>query len=298
MTVLRSSPFNLDWGTSVYMKVFASNSYGDSEISLAGNGAVITTTPDAPINLVENTSQRTKSTLGLTWSEGAFNGGATIIDYRVSMAIQGGSFSELASGLTSAEYLATGLTFGTTYEFKVESRNSYGYSAYSSTTSLLCAYIPDPPLTVTTTNTNDQVTVSWDDPIANGYVVHAYRFYVLQSDGVTYTEETTDCDGTDSDVVSNRQCTIALLTLTSSPYSLALGDSVSVKIVSINIYGESTESSAGNGAVIQLVPDSPVNLVNDATTTTDTVIKFTWDEGSSNGGTSVIDYDIYYDQGS
>jgi len=46
------------------------------------------------------------------------------------------------------------------------------------------------------------------------------------------------------------------------------------------------------------VPDSPVNLANDAATTTDTVIKFTWDDGASNGGTSVLDYDIYYDQGS
>jgi len=156
----------------------------------------------------------------------------------------------LASDLTSAEYLASSLTFGTTYEFKVESRNSYGYSAYSSTTSLLCAYIPDPPATVTTTNTNDQVTVSWSDPVANGQAVHAYRFYVLQSDGVTYTEETTDCDGTNASVVSSRQCTIALLTLRSSPYSLTLGDSVSAKVVSVNTYGESTASSAGNGAVI------------------------------------------------
>jgi hypothetical protein len=115
---------------------------------------------------------------------------------------------------------------------------------------------------------------------------------------VTYTEETTDCDGTNASVVSNRQCTIALLTLRSSPYSLTLGDSVSAKVVSVNTYGESTASSAGNGAVIQLVPDSPINLANDATTTTDTVIKFTWDDGTSNGGTSVLDYDIYYDQGS
>ena len=27
------------------------------------------------------------------------------------------------------------------------------------------------------------------------------------------------------------------------------------------------------------------------------MIKLTWDDGSSNGGTSVVDYDVYYDQG-
>jgi len=156
----------------------------------------------------------------------------------------------LASDLTSAEYLATSLTFGTTYEFKVESRNSYGYSAYSSTTSLLCAYIPDPTLSITTTNTNNLVSISWTDPVANGLAISSYRFYVLQHDGVTYTEETTDCDGTNSDVVNNRACTIQLLTLTSAPYSLELGESVSVKIISVNTYGESALSGAGNGAVI------------------------------------------------
>jgi hypothetical protein len=102
VTIFRTSPYDLAWGSSIYAKVIATNLYGDSTESTEGNGAIITTTPDAPINLVENTAQRTKSTLGLTWSEGAFNGGATIIDYRISMAESGGSFSVLATGLTSA----------------------------------------------------------------------------------------------------------------------------------------------------------------------------------------------------
>jgi hypothetical protein len=56
-------------------------------------------------------------------------------------------------------------------------------------------------------------------------------------------------------------------------------------------------SSAGNGAVIWLVPDAPYNLANDPLTTTDMVIRFTWTQGESNGGTPVIDYTVYYDQG-
>jgi len=35
-------------------------------------------------------------------------------------------------------------------------------------------------------------------------------------------------------------------------------------------------SEAGNGAVIQLVPDAPVALTNDPLTTIDTLIRFTW----------------------
>jgi len=31
--------------------------------------------------------------------------------------------------------------------------------------------------------------------------------------------------------------------------------------------------------------------------TIDTLIRFTWSEGASNGGSSVLDYNVYYDQG-
>jgi hypothetical protein len=38
------------------------------------------------------------------------------------MAEQGGSFSDLATVIETV-YLATGLTYGTVYEFKIESRS-------------------------------------------------------------------------------------------------------------------------------------------------------------------------------
>ena len=53
-------------------------------------------------------------------------------------------------------------------------------------------------------------------------------------------------------------------------------ESVYAEIISINFYGSSVYSSAGNGAVIQLVPDAPIDLINDPTITTNTVIRFTW----------------------
>ena len=45
------------------------------------------------------------------------------------------------------------------------------------------------------------------------------------------------------------------------------------------------------------MPDAPTDLRNDPLTTSDTVIRFTWSAGISNGGTSVLDHTIYYDQG-
>ena len=110
----------------------------------------------------------------------------------------------LASGVTDTAYLATGLTFGVTYEFKIESRNSYGYSGYSETITLLCAFKPDPTLTLSTANTNELVTVTWDEPIANGSPITAYKILVEEKGTGVFTQESVDCDGTSAGVVTNR----------------------------------------------------------------------------------------------
>ena len=90
ITSLVAEPFLLERGDSVFAVVVATNPIGgDSVQSEAGNGATIISAPDAPLNLAEDSALRTISTLGLTWSDGASDGGAPILDYRVSMAIQG-----------------------------------------------------------------------------------------------------------------------------------------------------------------------------------------------------------------
>jgi hypothetical protein len=61
-------------------------------------------------------------------------------------------------------------------------------------------------------------------------------------------------------------------------------------------------SQPGNNAVIQLVPEPPINLLNDPfdlndpTTTSDIQIHFTWEDGLNNGGTPVLDYAVYSDE--
>jgi hypothetical protein len=57
------------------------------------------------------------------------NGGAPVIDYRVSYDQSTGVYVVLASGLISKSYTTNvTLTPGASYNFKVESRNSVGYS--------------------------------------------------------------------------------------------------------------------------------------------------------------------------
>lgn len=93
----------------------------------------------------------------------------------------------LASGRTQTSYQASDLTFGVTYQFRIESRNSYGFSVLSDTLTLLCAFKPDPPTFVSTVNSNDLVRVSWFEPIANGSPITAYKILVEEKDTGIYT---------------------------------------------------------------------------------------------------------------
>lgn len=96
---LRSEPFNLPWGAHVYAKLIAYNAYGDSALSPEGNGAVILTTPEAPINLVEDYEDRTATTLGFSWENGASDGGSTVLDYTISVSENEGAYTVLASNV-------------------------------------------------------------------------------------------------------------------------------------------------------------------------------------------------------
>ena len=111
---LRAQPFSLEWGADVYAKVTAINIYGVSTESDAGNGATIITNPDAPTTLAEDYSQRTATSLTITWVEGPKDGGSDVLDYTISSA--SGTvcpvFSVLQSNLLVTEYKATGLTSG------------------------------------------------------------------------------------------------------------------------------------------------------------------------------------------
>ena len=80
----------------MHAKVIAVNRLGESEASLPGSGAILITNPNAPHSLAEDFTQRTKSTIGFVWSTPTNTGGADIIDYKISAAIDSGDFSIIA----------------------------------------------------------------------------------------------------------------------------------------------------------------------------------------------------------
>jgi len=193
-------PFNLAWGASVYAKVVATNGYGDSMMSNAGNGAVIITNPDAPVDLVETVEARTPDSITFSWTNGAANGGSLITSYRVSYDNAVGVFQELEDNIPTTSYTATGLSFGSIYKFKVEAMNGFGYSEYSDEVSILCAAVPVAPVQPTTTVIADSVVFDWDEPVANGTPLTGYKVYIRKSD-LSYIIDTTVCNGGNVNVI-------------------------------------------------------------------------------------------------
>lgn len=71
------------------------------------------------------------------------NGGSPVIDYRVSYKLNTASdWTMLADDVTGTTYTASGLTSDLIYDFKVEARNSVGYSDVSDTVSIRSAAVP------------------------------------------------------------------------------------------------------------------------------------------------------------
>lgn len=219
IATLRAAPYDLPWGSSIQVKLTATNAYGDSQQSTVGNGAVILTNPDAPVNLANNAAVTTSTQIGLTWDEGEANGGAPVTDYRVSYDQASGLYVTLASGVTVTSYIATGLEAGRNYKFKVEAHNEFGYSEYSSKVGVLAAEEPAQPAAPTTLIQGGNVKITWAEPNTMGSPIIAYRIMVRHSDGISFTEDTTNCDGSTPALVSAKTCTVPISVVKAAPYS-------------------------------------------------------------------------------
>lgn len=176
----------------------------------------------------------------------------------------------------------------------VEARNTVGYSAISAELSILAAQVPDQPSAPTTAVNGYNVDITWSAPFDGSTQITAYTITIRQLDGTTFTQELTNCDGTSQAIVNARKCSVLISDLLGAPYNLPWGSSVYAKVAAINIKGASVFSIEGNGAVILTIPDSPLNLQNNAAVTSATQIGVTWTEGLEDGGSAVLYYKVSY----
>lgn len=86
------------------------------------------------------------------------------------------------SSVTTRSAVVTGLTFGTTYHFRVQAENDFSLSESSAVLTLVAATTPAAPLNPVTSVVADRVTVSWTQPSARGNPITGYKVYIRRAD--------------------------------------------------------------------------------------------------------------------
>jgi hypothetical protein len=118
------------------------------------------------------------------------------------------------------------LTPGITYTFKVQSKNSFGTSAYSSTKSVLAAQLPDTPIAPTTSISGSHVLIAWALPFTGGSVITSYTIKIRLVDGISFTTDLANCNGASAAIISTRTCMVPVTTLRNLPFEIPWASSV------------------------------------------------------------------------
>lgn len=126
----------------------------------------------------------------MTWTAPTFIGGSAIIDYRIYYKQPAGEvWSTLVDDVTTTSYVTTALVSGTSYEFKIASRNAYGVSETESTViTVLQAQVPNAPINLAndaSLTKSDQIGLTWSAGAFDG--ASAVVDYRVQSDQGTGT---------------------------------------------------------------------------------------------------------------
>ena len=173
-------------------------------------------------------------------------------------------FAILEEGVVTSSYQTSfHLVPGANYRFKVQARNSVGFSLLSTDVTIRAARRPDAPENVITTNIlNTNISISWSAPYDGGSPITSYVIQIQRSDNVSYAENSY-CLGTNLEILTTTQCTVTIDSIKAAPFTLPWGSHVNVQVSAVNLVGSSPYSALGNGAIIITNPFAPQNLTED-----------------------------------
>lgn len=83
--------------------------------------------------------------------------------------------------------------------------------------------MPDPPSIPSTSVYVNDLIIDWEAPYDQGTPITGYKVEIRHPDGVTFSEELTYCDGSDSTIVANTQCSVPLSVLLTDPFNKVIG---------------------------------------------------------------------------
>lgn len=142
---------------------------------------------------------------------------------------------------TTTTATSSPLVGGTTYNYKIATKNKYGVGTFSNALSVLAAEAPDAPAVPVVTQESIYIKIAWSAPNSNHESIDAYKVEIIDSTGA-YVESSA-CYGNSSVVMSNLYCLIPMTSFWTSPFSLPQGTIVQAKVSAHNSRGWSNPSS-------------------------------------------------------
>ena len=256
---------------------------GSPNLVLYTGAAFVSPNPVAPSVPTSLTAVGGVTQASLAWIAPTQSGGAEVTDYVVEYSSNSGStWAVFADGVsTSTAATVTGLTNGTTYQFRVKAVSSGGTSEASSTATAIVG-VPSAPTSLSATPLGLSVRLSWTAPTQNGG--SAITDYVAQfsaDSGATWS--------TFSDSIST--------STTTTVTGLTNGLTYQLRVSAVNSVGTSAYSSV----VIAVpwaasLPSAPLDLAIASYGLNQ--VGLSWTIPATNGGATITDYLIEYSSSS
>ena len=248
-------------GETVSFTLRARNRKGaGAQASIAAAGR---SQPSAPTNL---SAQRGNGVATLTWGAPAQLNGATLQGYEIAYGSETQSVGANATG-----YTATGLSNGTTYEFRVYAKSDYGNGA-TATATAKPATTPAAPANLRAAFADSAITLQWDLATGADTGGEPVTAYIIRHGAKAAT-----VGAINSAVIG----------------SLTNGETITFSVYAANAVGESA-TPATISEYANTTPAAPTGLqAQDG----NGVITLQWSAPSDNGGAAITAYIVEYTGG-
>jgi len=261
-------------GSLYNFRVSAVNSAGAGSFATVSETPAVSPTAASAVNSLVAT--RGAGSIILAWLPPTSNGSATITSYYVYQKLTASStWSLLTTSQVSPTYTITGLTAGSSYDFKVQANNGLVLGTGSEVTSspFDLPSAPITPLATKDTNLISSITLSWGNPANNGgSLVTSYQIQKKLTSSSTWS-------------------TVAANNLSNSIIVTGLDGNTSYD------FSITPVSSAGYGtpAYITVItystPSTPINLT---ATSSYYSLNLAWSAPAIDGNSPVTAYQVQY----
>ena len=214
------------------------------------------TAPDAPTSPATSAGNQSMT---VSWTAPAANG-TPVTDYVVEYKVHGAnSWSSFADGIgTSTSATVTGLTIGTTYDFRLAATNAVGTGAWSTTTTSTAVGVPSATAAPTAAAGDQTMALTWSAPAANGSAITDYVVEFAVSGSASWS---TFADGTST-------------TTSATVTGLTPGTAYDFRVSAVNAIGTGTNSATTTATAIT-TPGAPTALT---ATPGDQTMALSWTE--------------------